>query len=91
MLNNNNDPIKSQMIYEALVIISSVEWAGLQINKLISRLDNLQNTSMFEEIDKIDENLRVMQRRLQMEDENINNYFNKYKSIISGNSGQGLL
>jgi hypothetical protein len=77
-----DEDLRHQMVYDAVVILASVEWAEKEIEKLLPKIDLAQKRNDPKEIEKLEFQLKTICLRLAKEDDNIEAYTKKYKEMV---------
>jgi hypothetical protein len=78
----NSQSIKDQMISEALLIITTIEFIGKQIEKLMLEFEEAINNKDYSRAEQIEQEFLSCKRKIKHEDENIDKFMSKYKKII---------
>lgn len=70
------------MIYEAILIIQSVEWTEKEINKRIKSLDKAREEFLIHEEELLEKEIQALIIRLNKELKNMDDFMTKYKGLI---------
>lgn len=81
-MKRKSSDLKTRMIRDAVLILSSVSFLEKQILKKTSELDEAINNNLIEEVDQIKKELNSLLFKLNKEDQGMDAFMNKYKKEI---------
>lgn len=91
----NKKNITEELVKDALLILASIEFIGLEFEKVIVKLDKIEKESekktcddMVAELENLNKQLNLLRRKLDIEDKNIIDFYKKYekKAILSNSA-----
>lgn len=86
----NNEDLKHLMLADSRIILKSIDWTEIEINKKLLELEQAIDNYNYELAESIKNQILNLNRRLNRELKNMDGYMVKYRKLIQ-NEKEALL
>ena len=86
----NKNPLREEMLTNALLILKSVGFMENLINKKMAELNEAEQNSLYDEFPRLEKELLALVSKIGAENKNMTDFIIKYKKIIQDEKSQIL-
>lgn len=79
----NEQALKERMIFDAVLILSSVEWTQLRIEEKLLEIEQAQINNKFDTLQELHNQILSLLARLEREKINMDKYMIKYRRLVN--------